>query len=60
MKPCKDGVNIAKELSKVNLNNFTCNRECYRCLYWGDNYCQANIIKSIIEKSNRYLENHEK
>lgn len=59
MRPCKEGVNIAKELSKVNLNNFTCNKCCYRCLYWGDNFCQVNIIKGIIEKSNKYLENHE-
>ena len=58
MKPCKDGKNIAVELSKVNLNNFKCNKNCGNCIYWGDNYCQVNIIKSIIIKSNKYLENH--
>ena len=58
MKPCKDGINIAHELNKVNLNNFTCDKQCYKCIYWGDNYCQMNIIKGIIQKSNKYLENH--
>lgn len=57
MKPCKDGVNIAKELSKVNLNNFTCDNQCYKCIYWTE-YCTANMVKLIIQKSNRYLENH--
>lgn len=57
MKPCKDGVNIAKELSKVNLNNFICDKQCYKCIYWTE-YCTANMVKLIIQKSNRYLENH--
>lgn len=58
MKPCKDGVNIALELSKVDLNNFTCDKQCYKCIYWTE-YCTANMVKLIIQKSNKYLENHE-
>ena len=57
MKPCKDGVNIAVELSKVNLNNFTCDKQCYKCIYWND-YCMASVVRAIIVKSNKYLENH--
>ena len=52
MKPCKDGVRIALELSKVNLENFTCKQQCYNCIFW-TTYCNANIVKSIIEKSNK-------
>ena len=57
MKPSKSGVNIARELAKVDLNKFTCDNHCYNCIYW-TTYCTANMVKSIIEKSNRYLENH--
>ena len=58
MRACKDGINIAVELSKVNLENFKCNNQCYKCIYWND-YCMANLVKSIIIKSNNYLNNHE-
>ena len=57
MKPCKDGVRIALELSKVNLQNFTCDKQCYKCIYWND-YCMASVVRAIIVKSNNYLNNH--
>ena len=57
MKPCKDGINIARELNKVDLNNFTCDKQCYKCIYW-DNYCMASVVRAIIVKGNKYIENH--
>ena len=59
MKQCKEGLIIAEELSRLDLSKFTCNRSCYKCIYWGDNYCQANLVKGIIQKSKTYLESHE-
>ncbi len=57
MKPCKEGYEIAKELSKIDLSKIVCKQKCYNCLFWND-YCMANMIKNIIQKSNRYIENH--
>ena len=53
----KDGIKIAEQLSKVDLDKFTCSYQCYKCIYWNGS-CMANLVKSIIEKSNKYLENH--
>ena len=57
MKSCKEGIKIAEQLSKVDLDKFICSYQCYKCIYWND-YCMANLVKSIIQKSNKYLENH--
>ena len=53
----KDGVEVCKELAKVDLNKFKCNNNCSYCVFWSG-YCMANLVKGIIQKSNKYLEDH--
>lgn len=58
MKPCKDGYEACKELARINLNKLTCDKQCYKCIYWGENYCQINIVKTVVKKSQDYINLH--
>ena len=56
-KPCKEGYKIALELSKVDLSKFECTHRCYACVFW-TSFCNASIVKNLIQKSQDYINLH--